>query len=63
MLSDVSVSHQIELVLRDFLLRTTGLPACSLSHWSDLTSVGSRSSYVALFAQPTERFSGPQGHQ
>ena len=45
MLSDVSVSHQLGLVLRNLLLRTTGLPACSLSHRSDLTSLGSQSSY------------------
>jgi hypothetical protein len=38
MLSDVSVSRQLGLVLRDLLLRTTGLPACSLLHQSDLTS-------------------------
>jgi hypothetical protein len=59
MLSDVSVSRQLGLVPWDLLLRTTGLPACSLLHRSDLTSLGSRSSYVALSAQPTERFTSP----
>jgi hypothetical protein len=58
MLRDTSASRHLGLVLTVLLLRTTGLPACSLPHKSNLTSLGSRSSYVALSAQPTERFSG-----
>jgi hypothetical protein len=38
MLSDISVSRQLGLVFTDLLLRTTGLPACSLLYQSDLTS-------------------------
>jgi hypothetical protein len=60
MLSDVSVSRQLGLDFTDLLLRTTELPACSLSHRNYLTSLEIQSAYVALFAQPTERFSRPK---